>query len=61
MSVELGMGPRHAIQGTGRIRFQLGLGDVLRVTKVLWVPKLRSVLSISKIEKKGYHVLFRDG
>jgi hypothetical protein len=37
-------------------------GDVLRVTNVLWVPKLmRSVLSVSEIEKKGYYVLFRDG
>jgi hypothetical protein len=29
---------------------------------VLWVPELRrSVLSVSEIEKKGYHILFRDG
>jgi hypothetical protein len=29
---------------------------------VLWVPELRrSVLSVSEIEKKGYHVLFWDG
>jgi hypothetical protein len=35
---------------------------ILRVTNVLlWVPKLRSVLSISAIENKGYEVLFRDG
>jgi hypothetical protein len=62
MCVELGMGTRHAVQGTGTIRFQLESGDVLRVTNVLWVPELRrSVLSVSEIEKKGYHVLFRDG
>jgi hypothetical protein len=35
-------------------------GDVLRVTHVLWVPELRSVLSVSAIEEKGYAVLFRD-
>jgi hypothetical protein len=35
---------------------------VLRVSNVLWVPELkRSVLSISEIEKKVYHILFRDG
>jgi hypothetical protein len=62
MCVELGMGTRHAVQGTGTIRFQLESRDVLRVTNVLWVPELRrSVLSVSEIEKKGYHVLFRDG
>jgi hypothetical protein len=37
-------------------------GDVLRVTNVLWVPKLKkSVLSVSMIEEKGCRVLFRDG
>jgi hypothetical protein len=35
---------------------------MLRMTNVLWVLELRrSVLSVSKIEKKGYHILFRDG
>jgi hypothetical protein len=29
---------------------------------VLWVPeRRRSILSIFEIERKGYHVLFRDG
>ena len=42
--------------------FQIELGDVLRVTNVLWVPELRrSVFSILEIEKKGYEVLFWDG
>jgi hypothetical protein len=37
-------------------------GEILRVLNVLWVPELRrSVLSVSEIERKGYHVLFRDG
>jgi hypothetical protein len=59
MCVELGMGTRHAVQGTGTVQFQVESEDVLRVTNVLWVPKLkRSVLLVSKIEKKGYHVLF---
>jgi hypothetical protein len=59
MYVELGRGTRHAMQGSGTIRFQSESRDVLRVTNVLWVPKLRrSVLSVSEIEKRGYHVLF---
>jgi hypothetical protein len=35
---------------------------VLRVSNVLWVPKIkRSVFLVSKIERKGYHILFRKG
>jgi hypothetical protein len=57
--VELGMGTKHAVQGSGTMSFRMESGDVLRVTNVLWVPKLRrSVLSVSAIEKKGYEVLF---
>jgi hypothetical protein len=60
--VELGMGTKHAVQGSGTLSFRMELGDVLRVTNVLWVPELRrSVFSISEIEKKGYEVLFWDG
>jgi hypothetical protein len=39
MYVELGMGTRHAVQGSGTMLFQMELGDVLRVTNVLWVPE----------------------
>jgi hypothetical protein len=62
MYVELGMGTKHTVQGYGTMSFQMESGDVLRVTNVLWVPKLRkSVFSVSTIEEKGYEVLFRDG
>jgi hypothetical protein len=57
--VELGMGTKHAVQGSGIVPFRMELGDVLRLTNVLWVPELRrSVLLVSDIEKKGYEVLF---
>jgi len=47
MCVDLGMGNRHAVQGSETMCFQLELGDVLRVTNVKWVPKFRrSVLSV---------------
>jgi hypothetical protein len=56
------MGTKHAIRGYGTISFRLESGEVLRVSNVLWVPELRrSVLLVLKIEKKGYHILFRAG
>jgi hypothetical protein len=60
--VELGMGTKHAVQVSGIVSFWMELGDVLRVTNVLWVPKpKKSVLSVSTIEKKGFDVVFQDG
>ena len=60
--VELGMGTNHAMKGSGTMSFRMESGDVLRVTNVLWMPKLRrSVFSISLIEEKGYAFLFPDG
>jgi hypothetical protein len=57
--VELGMGI--VVQGYGIVSFKMDSGGTLRVTNVLWVPKLRrSVLSILEIEKNGYDVLFQD-
>jgi hypothetical protein len=58
LCVELGMGTKHAVRGSGTLSFRLGSGEVPRVSNVLWVPELRSVLSVSEIEKKGYHILF---
>jgi hypothetical protein len=59
MHVELGMGTKHAVKGSGTMPFQMESGGVLRVQDVLWVPELkRSVISVSVIEKKGYEVLF---
>jgi hypothetical protein len=60
--VELGVGTRHAIKGSGTIPFQMESKGVLRVMDMLWVSELRrSVLSVSKIDKKGLDVLFQDG
>jgi hypothetical protein len=57
--VELGMGTKHAIKGSGIVPFRMESRGVLRVTNVLWVPKFkRSVLSVSTIEKKGFDVAF---
>jgi hypothetical protein len=48
LCVELGTRVKHAILGSGTISFRLELGEVLRVSNVLWVLELkRNVLSIS--------------
>jgi hypothetical protein len=57
MHVELGVGTKHSLKGTGTIPFHMELGSLLRVMNVLWVPKLkRSVLSVSLIEKNGFDI-----
>jgi hypothetical protein len=35
--VELGMGTKHAVQGSGTVSFRMESGDVLQITNVLWV------------------------
>jgi len=62
LCVELGRGTKHAVRRSGTVSFRLESREVLRVSNVLWVPELRrSVVSVSEIEKKGYHILFQDG
>jgi hypothetical protein len=62
MHVELGVGTKHAVKGTGTMPFHMESRGVLRVMNVLWVPKLRrSVLLVSTIEKNGFDVAFWDG
>jgi hypothetical protein len=60
--VELGVGTKHAVKGTGTVPFQMESRGVLRVMNALWVPELRrSVLSVSAIEKKRFDIAFQDG
>jgi hypothetical protein len=40
MYMELGMETRHVIQGSGTVVFRMESVDVLRVTNVLWVPRV---------------------
>jgi hypothetical protein len=62
LCVELGTRAKHSVRGSGTVSFRLDSGETLRVSNVLWVPELRrSVLSVSEIERKGYHVMFRYG
>jgi hypothetical protein len=57
--VELGMGTKHAVQGSRTVSFRMESGNVLRVTNMLCVPELRkSVLLVSTIDEKGYAVLW---
>jgi hypothetical protein len=46
LCVELGMGTKHAVLGSSTISFQLESGEVFRMSNVLWVPELKSSLSI---------------
>jgi hypothetical protein len=55
------MGTKHAMKGSGTVPFQMDSRGVLRVMIVLWVLELRSVFSVSTIEKNGFDVLFQDG
>jgi hypothetical protein len=41
MHVELGTNAKCGVEGFGIVRFQLELGGYLRVTYVLYVPKLK--------------------
>jgi hypothetical protein len=59
--VELGMGIKHAMKGSGTVPFHMESRGALRVMNVPWVPKLRSVLLVSTIKKKGFDVVFSDG
>jgi hypothetical protein len=52
---------KHVVKGYGIVTLQLKSGGTLTVMDVLWVPKPRSVLSVSTIEKKGFDILFQDG
>jgi hypothetical protein len=62
MYVELGVGTKHAVKGSGTLPFQKESRGVLRVMDMLWVSELgRSVLSVSAIKKKGFDVVFQDG
>jgi hypothetical protein len=36
--VELGMGTKHLVKGSGIVPFQMESGSVFRVMDVLWVP-----------------------
>ena len=51
-----------AIRGVGTIRFQLDLGGVLEIHRVLFVPGMRvSKLSVSSFEDEGYGMMVRSG
>ena len=54
--------PRIAIQGVGIVRFQLDLGEILKLHGVLFVPKVRvGKLSVSSFEDEGYGMMVRSG
>ena len=68
---ELGLGnfiktyinsPHIVLRGFGTIKFQLDLGEILKLHGVLFVPKVRvSKLSVSSFEDEGYGMMVRSG
>jgi hypothetical protein len=47
--------------GVGIVRFHLESGGFQEVEYVLYVPKLKNLLSISVLEEMGFLVTFREG
>jgi hypothetical protein len=60
--VELGTNAKCGVEGVGTIRFQLELRGSLEVADVFYVSKIiKSFLSISTMEDRGYTIIFEDG
>ena len=54
--------PQVAIRGVGIVRFQLNLGEVLEIHRLIFVPGMRvSKLSVSSFEDEGYGMMVRFG
>ena len=52
----------HTVKGVGCLRFQLEFGELLEVSKVLYVPRLReNRLSIPALEDEGYTIMLKKG
>jgi hypothetical protein len=62
LHVELGTNAKCGVERVGTIRFQLEIRGSLEVADVLYVSKLmKSFLSISTMEDRGYTIIFEDG
>ena len=60
--VKLGDDYQYPIKGLGEASYRLESGKHLKMKDVLYVPGLKkNLLSISRLEKKGFRVAFVDG
>jgi hypothetical protein len=60
--VELSDNTKYAVKGVGTTSFQLKSRKILKMSEVLYVPRLKkNLLSISTMEDRGYAVEFVDG
>ena len=60
--VKLGDNYQYPIKGIGEASYQLEYGKLLKMKDILYVPGLKkNLLSISRLEKKGFRVAFVDG
>jgi hypothetical protein len=62
LDIELGDDSTVKAVGRGTISFQRESQQLMRVRKVLYVPRLaKNLISISAIEDSRYEIIFRDG
>jgi hypothetical protein len=62
LQVELGDNSKYAVKGVKTTLFQLKSIKPLKMSEVLYVPRLKkNLLSISTMENIGYEVEFFDG
>ena len=54
--------PQAERRGVGTVRFQLDLGEILEVDRVLFVPGMKvSIISVSSLEDDVYGLLVNSG
>jgi hypothetical protein len=62
LQLELGDNSKYVVKGVGTTLFQLNSGNPLKMSEVLYIPRLKkNLLSISSLEDRGYAVDFVDG
>jgi hypothetical protein len=60
--VDLGDNSKYVFKGVGTTSFQLKFENLLKMSEVLYVPRLKkNLLSILAMDDKGYAMEFVDG
>ena len=62
LEIVLGDNMKYPVKGVGNVSLKLNQGNTIHLQDVLYVPNLKkNLVSISKMENKGYKVTFSDG
>lgn len=59
--MELGDDAKYAMKGEGTIRLHLKSEGTLEAKNMMFVPKMKNLLSVSVMENRGYVFMFRNG